>query len=763
MGLRRLRQIVFFVIFFFSGSAALLYQVIWQRLLTFTTGADAHAVTIVVAGFMAGLGLGSLTGGYLADRLDARGRVLAFAACELAIGAFALISAPLFYDVLYVRLGSWDLSLPALAALSFVATLCPTTLMGMSLPLAARILTQDAARPAEWIALLYGWNTIGAAVGAAATVALMRSIDFTSSLWLGAALNATAGLVALVVMLGPASRVADVKTDAAPLESRPDAATADSRSSGEGLSLQTWILIYVLSGFIALSLEIVWFRVLGVVLKSTSYTFGQLLGLFLLGLGLGSLAAHSRVAQARPAARTFFILQAAIPLYAVGALALLSGAVELSPSLARYLAGYAGPPRSDLSAMFFIVNVVVPVVVMGPPTFFMGLSFGYLQRAVQTDLAGLGRRVGWLQAANIVGAVAGTLITGFFLLDHSGTPGTFRVLIVVNAVFVWLMLAAGNRRGLRSAIARGALTTAVVAAAWTVMPDEGRLWPRFHGILDRVPIYEEDSTGLSLFKPEPENRRTAVYANGLGQSMLPFGGLHSAIGALPALIHPRPARVAVIGLGSGDTTFSIGGRRETESIDSIEIVSATLASLRRIADSTPYPGVRELLQDPRIHHRLTDGRAYLLRSATRYDIIEADALRPLSAYSGNLYSVEYFSLLRSRLEPGGFAVTWIPTPRVLNTLAAVFPHVLITGHIAIGSDQPIPFDPALVRARLRDAFTAAYYGSARLDMAQELEKYLTSPVTVIGPNDKRDGLDDLNLDLFPRDEFRVTRRGTNKP
>jgi spermidine synthase len=146
---------------------------------------------------------------------------------------------------------------------------------------------------------------------------------------------------------------------------------------------------------------------------------------------------------------------------------------------------------------------------------------------------------------------------------------------------------------------------------------------------------------------------------------------------LPVLLHPAPARVAVIGLGSGDTTWAVGGRSETALIDSIEIVAPALTSLRNLAVSHPYPGLRELLGDARVQHRLTDGRAFLLKTDVRYDVIEADALRPTSAYAGNLYSVEYFKLLRSRLTSGGFAVTWAPTPRVVDSLVAAFPHVLV--------------------------------------------------------------------------------------
>src|SRR6185295_11212172 len=177
-------------VFFVSGFAALLYQIIWQRMLSFFGGADVYAVTIIVSAFMGGLGFGSLTGGYLADRLAARGRLLAFAACELAVAVFATFSATIYYDVLYVQLGSWALSRAAMAAVIFAVTLWPTFFMGMSLPLLTTAMTHDARRPARWVPILYGWNTLGAACGSLVAAAILfRLVDFVTSVRIGAVLS----------------------------------------------------------------------------------------------------------------------------------------------------------------------------------------------------------------------------------------------------------------------------------------------------------------------------------------------------------------------------------------------------------------------------------------------------------------------------------------------------------------------------------------------------------------------------------------------
>jgi hypothetical protein len=161
-----------------------------------------------------------------------------------------------------------------------------------------------------------------------------------------------------------------------------------------------------------------------------------------------------------------------------------------------------------------------------------------------------------------------------------------------------------------------------------------------------------------------------------------------------------------------------------------------------------------LLGDRRIRHHVGDGRAFLRRTDTRYDLIEADAMLPTHAGAGNLYSVEYFELLRDRLAPGGLAVTWAPTERIRASLLYVFPHVLMFPTIAIGSLTPIPFDRDLVFARLDDPHTRHYYERGEVDALAAVSYLLQTPPVSYGPSFDRTTLTDVNRDLFPQDEFR---------
>ena len=762
--------------FFASGFAALLDQVVWQRLLGLFSGADLVSATIVVAAFMAGLGAGSLAGGHLADGVDRSTALLLFAGAEIAIGLFGLASKTLYYDVLYARLGSAQLSSGLEALLLFAALLPPTFAMGLSLPLLSKALAPDVSSSAPTIGVLYGINTLGAGLGAAVTTwVLLRRLGLAGSLVVGAAVNGLCALAA--VSLWFRSRRADEPRTPATAVSEPGAPRSFPGGPGRARSLPfaTWVVLYGLSGFVALSLEIVWFRLLGIMAKSTAFTFGTLLAIYLIGLGVGVLLGTRAVRASRSPASTFLTLQALAAVCAGIAVAAFTAFVGdrfasslwiyfSSPEpldLKRALADLASTlgtraGASTLAKVFLYSHVVGPAVLIGPAVVLMGASFPFLQKAVQTDLALLGRRVGWLQAANIAGSLVGAVLTGVFFLRVFGSPVTLKLLVAASAVFV--LVAFRARPAGRSASGGAGILAAVLALTVLLMPGAARLWAKLHGTQAEKILFAEDGSGLSLFTPLSEDPGTpaVLFGNGLSQSWIPYGSGHSLLGAIPAMVHPAPREIAVIGLGSGDTLFHLAGRRETRRLTCVEIITSQKAVLVAFASRRSDEALRAILSDRRIDFIEGDGREYLRRSRRRFDVIEADALRPGSALSGNLYSVEYFELMRRHLKPGGLAVTWGATARVLKTFLRVFPHVVWIGDILIGSDTAIPFDASVIRARLNDPFSRTHYAKSKGDLARSVGEYLAAhPAAVFGPNHDRSTIRDVNTDLFPKDEFHV--------
>jgi spermidine synthase len=592
-----------------------------------------------------------------------------------------------------------------------------------------------------------------------------------------AVLNLLAAAAVLVIAV-PAWRHSPEMAAQVDAENNVGRASSVGPGGSAAWSFRTWAVLYGIAGFQALSLEILWFRLLGVMLKSSAFTFGTLLTIYLGGLGLGAAMASVALRRIRRPALAFLLLQAFIGLYAGASIAVLLWLVDGSrslPTLAAYFAGYEPLDAASaftslwrqesgqaMRAQFATLYLVLPAVLVAPPTIAMGASFPLLQKVVLTDVGHIGRRVGLVLIANIAGSTAGSILTGWVALNWLGSAASLLLMTALSGLFLAAAIAVSGRGKTwrwRAAAVTAAL--AVVGGVTLSLPGSAQLWAGLHGSSPAWITFAEDASGVSLLKSEPHTfgNRALVFVNGIGQSWIPYGNVHSALGALPAFIHPNPREAAIIGLGSGDTLYSLAGRLELTRVTCIEIIRPQLATLGAWAERSGYPALSTVLFDPRIDHVYGDGRIYIMRSERRFDIIEADALRPTSAYSGNLYSEGYFALLRSRLAPGGLAVTWSPTSRVHDTFAQVFPYVLSFGHIVLGSNDPIRFSPPEVRARMRVPAVRAYYERAGIDVEALLTPYLdASPHLGERPHVRAEARGDLNQDLFPRDEFSVPRR-----
>jgi hypothetical protein len=407
----------------------------------------------------------------------------------------------------------------------------------------------------------------------------------------------------------------------------------------------------------------------------------------------------------------------------------------------EYWAGYAFFPFGHQGDRTSVVRLYVqlPLLLFFLPTVLMGVSFPILQRAVHDDPATSGRKVGALQAANIAGCTAGSLVVGLLGLQHLGTPGTLRLLLGLGIAFAVVGLRYYGRVFLVPA-----LLLALLAAA---LPGPERLWRRLHGVPAATPLafFEEDATSVVALTPDEGAWRLSV--NGKGNSWLPYGGGHTLLGALPATVHPAPVDVAVVGLGSGDTAWASAWRKETRSLTVFEISAPQPKVLWRLVGVVNVVDTRRFLEDRRLRILIEDGRKALEAGEALYDLIEADATWPETAGSGSLYSVEFFAAASRRLKPGGVMCTWAPTPRVAATFRAVFPHVIEAegGEVLIGRLEPLGFDPQTWAARAASA--GSYLGPKRT-------KDLVDALARLRPAGPVPGIP-LNRDLFPRDEYAV--------
>ena len=743
-----LRQVVV-ALFTLTGFSALCLQVVWQRVISIHGGVDLFSSATVVAAFMAGLGLGSLVGGALADRLGPRRSILAFAAANVGIGLFGWASIAIFYDG-YRALAEHVQSLPAAFAFHFVLLVVPTTLMGVSLPLLTRGIVQSIGEAAPVVSRLYAANTLGAAAGAAVGGwLLLGNLGFAGTVQLASSLNLAAAAIVLAVR-----HVALEAPLAPPAGERAVAVRFD------GSGIWPWLALYAATGAAALALEVVYFRLVDGIMRSNSYTFAHVLTLYLLLFGAGAAAAGERARRATRPDVAFLWIQffiGAASLLGVLVLMELLPAIGLRRNLEQYFAGegfiYGFESVTDLRSMAAAVfaHLLAPALVMGAPVFLMGYAYPFIAAVVLRRESTLGRHTGALMACNILGNVAGSLLAGFVLLDVLGTAGTLRLLAgVLMALGVAAALRASQARAPRALSALGAS-----AALLAVFPTNERLWGFLHSASpERFALVEERSCVNALVQ---HGEAHMLHLNAAAQNGHPYDDFHLLIGLFPALLHPNPERALAVGLGIGATPYGMLLDPRMKSVETVEICAGLRDLLAELAHRGA-PESRRLLADPRFDFRAGDGRKRLLTAEVPYDVITVDALRPQSGYSGNVYSVEFYELVAARLAPGGLFAQWVPTDRVLASVSEVFPHVATAvgpgrARFLVASNDALPKDVGATLERFR----ARPHGALSPQQRASLERFLEQPrlkhLRSGGPRSAPTPEFELNRDLHPRDEY----------
>lgn len=736
-------------LFFFSGFSAVLYQIIWQRILGFFLGVDIQSATITVTAYMLGLGLGSLLGGWLSERMTHKKLLLLFVVSELAIGLFALASRYLYYDFMYLQMASVFSGYAAISMVAFILLLFPTFFMGLTLPLLSKAFVPDAASASRRIGYLYGMNTAGSALGALLGVMLVLPVfGLGKALYVGVLINLLVAAASLWIY----GRGYQGCSEGAQAEPSGSYKMACQHLELFGSGNRKILLLFFVSGFFAISIELAWLRIFGALFQSAYYTFGLLLFVYLAGLGSGSIVSSQAMEKFVPGPdlllQRFYCWQGTLIAVAVGSIFLFWIVLGLAPPI-----DISNSPRLLLMIGFFLLLLLV-----FPASFLMGYTFPLAQAILHTDAGRVGWRTGLLQAFNIGGCVLAGILTCHWLLHQWGMSITLRFLLAVGLAY-WITAALAAREKSRQIFIGVAVGLGV--GILYAFPTNHQFWSRLHGYHEDATVLKEDASGLSLIGVQGksfgendyfENSVYYVYMNGFSQSTLPFGSFHSVLGMVPVMLHPLPRDIAVIGLGSGDTLYSVGGRPETENIVVIEILSSQWPSLLALDNKRNYVGIDSLASDQRIDWFYTDARSWLMRSNRLFDVIEADALHPDKSYAGNLYSREYFQLLLDHLKPGGYALSWIPTSRTRNTFLSVFPYVLDFGNYMIGSNRPLQPDFDRAYQNADSPFARNYYGQIAMDPGQVLRRGFSRFYGVIESSTSGASAD-INTDLFPKDEF----------
>lgn len=762
-----------FPLVFLSGACALVYQIAWTRDFRLVFGASTPASAAVVAIFVGGLGLGAWKLGARAERSASPLRL--YARLELGVALSSAVS-PLLLALatrVYAALGGT----PALGAagatvarlvLAAFVLAAPTLLMGGTLPVLARAAVASEGDPSRRVVgLLYGVNTLGAVLGClAADFVLVERLGTHATLWAAATVNACVAIAARAMATGR-SKAKEVPTEAAGEPSAPPAGPA-------GFVLPAAAIV----GFAFFLMELVFYRMLVPLLGGTVYTFGLVLAVALLGIGLGG-ALYAALFAGRDvrlgAFATTSLLEAvllALP-YALGdRVALL--AIALRPEAPRGLAAF-------LPGWLAVTSLVVL-----PASIASGVQFPMLVALLGRGRREVARHVGLAYAWNTAGAIAGAISGGFGLMPLLTAPGCWRLAagLLGATGLAAAALAWRSAPRTRSAVGHLALAAGAAAilrgstgptAAWRHSPiGAGRVGTSTMASTEAVLDFVREARRSVEWEADGIESSVALHHNG-GYAFtvnaksdghcVDDAGTQVMGGLLGAILHPAPASAMVIGLGSGSTAGWLARVPAIARVDVVELEPAMSEVAARCA-----PVNEHALENPRLHLVRGDAREVLSVTREHYDVVFSEPSNPYRAGVASLYTREYYRRVLEHLNDGGLFLQWVqayeidrPTMRtVFATIASVFPHVEAwqleaPDLVLVASRAPIAKDGAALRARV-----AAEPFARALRVAwgvTDLEGLLAHFVArgALAASIAAEGSDELNTDDRPVVEFGFAR------
>jgi spermidine synthase len=690
---------VMLLLFFSSGFSALIYEIVWARMLGLIIGTSVAAWGTVLAVYMGGMALGCWAGGKLADRVSRP--MLLFALCEAGIGLFGAASPALLHLAhgAYISLlslfgTSADATVLPRVIMTGVLFVIPTALMGCTLPAVSRAVFSKERLFGRDLGLIYSVNTFGAVAGSlTAGFALLPAFGMSVSLLTAAVINCAVAAAALLF----ASRSCEDDPAKVPFGAAVETPLPHT--------LPAWLLpsVLVCSGFCAMAFEVLWSRGLVFSLSSTTYAFTTVLSVVLAGLAAGSLAA---AVIARNSLR--------VPAWIAG-LQLCIGIVGLSSpwmlqhidTIIRFAENHLGHSWWQWLTVRYLVSSGMILV----PALCMGATFPLVIGASIKSLSAAGRAVGSLSSLNTLGGIAGALAAAFLLIPAAGIQRSLVIIAVINCIAGLAVM--GYKRGTRKRTAAAAALVSALAVISLTFTGRNPLV-----IYSRAVSSTGGPVSLESYK-EDQSAGVAVLKNRTGRT-LNIDGFNAAgtfryeymhlLAHLPVLLSPSPDTALVICLGTGTTCGIVGLYPSVKLVECVEISPAVIASARKFSDVN-----YNCMDNPKIRVRSGDGRNHLLTTRRRYDVITLEPMHPYLASATNLYSTDFYLLCRSRLTAHGVMAQWAPMHALssreyrslIASFAGVFPHASLwflgTEGILVGAMDSLRIDLSVLKRAMSAA------------------------------------------------------------
>lgn len=697
------------VLFFFSGFPALIYQLTWQRALFLIFGVNIESVTIVVTAFMLGLGVGSLAGGWLSKWRGIRLLPL-LATIEFLTGAFGFVSLSIIDKVGEFTVG---LSLPATAAAALALVIAPTLLMGATLPVLVNHLARRSGRLGSSVGLLYYVNTLGAGAAClACALLLFPFFGMSGSIYVAVAMNCTVALGALAAQWFDNPETERLLQDA----------PAVPRDGEFMLKFGPVLMLAAAGGFISLSYEIFFFRTVSYATGSSATAFAITLSAFLVGIASGSRQAGQHCKTETHAETMPRLVNA---LLAAGFISIL---------FLPLLAHVAWLDRGITGVAVLMVYWVAR---------FWGSLLPYLAELSIVADGSAGMRAALLYLANILGSAAGSIITGFVLMDHMGLI-PIATALVIGGVICTLVLIAALAMPLRAKLRSATLAATIGLVGALVIPHastqvlENLYWKGAQSAREFVDVVENRSGIITVTDDG------MVIGNGMYDGHFNVDLKNDANGIVRpyalSLFHPAPRDVLMIGLASGSWAQVIANNPNVSSLTIIEINPGYFALIKK------EPQVASIFSNPKVTIITDDGRRWLRANPNRhFDAIVSNTSFYFRASATNILSLDFLEIIRRHLKPGGiFFYNTTNSDRVQRTGCLAFEYgARFTNHMVV-SNAPISWDferwrrtlesyridgtPIFDIARERDRAEISQLVSWKQSLAPESERIPDRPI-----------------------------------
>ena len=761
--------------FVLSGATGLIYEILWARMLGLVFGATTLAVSTVLAAFMGGLALGSALAGRIGPRI--KKPVAAYGLMEVGIALYALAVPFLFrgvdnlYALIWQQLEPGFFSFTLLRfALSCLLLLAPTTLMGATLPVLSAALLRSADHDTNSVTRLYTCNLAGAILGTLiAGFLLLPATGVHTTIVVAAVINVMVGLIALTIqrrmLLGPIVNVENTPQPAA-----------------EFYEI-FWIFAALASGFVTISAQVAWTRVLTMIIGSSTYSFSLVVALFLIGLAGGAwfIGRRDRAPALRALLMTVELVTAFSLLFSLFVLNRIP-ALLIGLGLRLKISSWAG--LLGLQIVSATLLILVPALLMGMVMPLVLVWASNQARAVN--------RVGRVYAVNTIGAIAGAFATGFVLIPVTGTRFT---LLLGAVICLFVAALAYQPRGRLEPVVQRSIAiglTPVLAILLFVVAPPMNLADLSIGAYDSlVRVLAQTREGANdsdeaagpnvhklLWYREGPTATVSVRRDGDTVSMAINGRTNASdsdydmptqvmLGQLPVLLAPQLNNALVIGFATGVTVGSML-QSPIHSVTCVELEPATIEGSEFFNHVNHRP-----LEDPRTKLIIDDARTHLRVTLNRYDIIVSEPSHPWVPGVANLFTQEFFELGRDRLSEQGIFVQWVQIYQlsteslrsVLATYQKVFPHVLVfrvggsnkaKDLLLVGSKRPLQLDQ--LAPRLTDDATANELLRVNLRSAADVRSWFVCDESRLGPavaNARINTDDNMHIETtVPREAFR---------